>query len=160
MSGSVNLAFATPAYRRDWGDCPVSPSWVEVNLSIPFLLEIPGGGVSPSVGNQQLQTIARGVVKGAGVVGDPKYIAVFYLASAGLGGLGATAPEIYGGVKAVGYWGLGEYLTNALEISEGLDAFFADLPAVTSVGSAVGAGLNIVRTSACRIQDDEPSYCF
>jgi hypothetical protein len=61
--------------------------------------------------------------------------------------------------QALGNSLLGEFLANAGEITEGVSAFLEDTP-VTSLGSAAGAGFNMLRNVACHYQNDRPWYCF
>jgi RHS repeat-associated protein len=71
-----------------------------------------------------------------------------------------AAPEVFATAKAVGIAGVGTFLVYAGQITEGVGAFLDHAPAITSVSTAIGAGINMLRNAACSAKNDEPWYCF
>jgi hypothetical protein len=158
---------AYPCSPAPW-ECSSTPPIIEAYAVLSVTLDLgmagtfyPGGKSSAGLTYAQgLRIIANGVVKGAGPIGNPAFPIIFWTTSALGGGTVAAGPEIYAGLLALGDTALGQVLAHPVELGEFLDAATAELPVVTSGASAAGTLLNIGRTIACKLQGNDPWYCF
>jgi RHS repeat-associated protein len=118
--GTIQLpGYAVPTGSCVNNDCGVSPSWIEVDPILTFTLDLgvsglfyPGGKSSAGAlsDNQRIRAIARGVVQGAGVIGDVSTYFLFYGAS-------AAGPAC----AALGLWGCTSVITTGAILTESLN---------------------------------------
>ncbi len=138
-----------------YGDCApgTQQKMIEVSDTRRYLVLLPGvevgGGIDPLVARLNWLKKA-GVIAGKWVNG--KTVLIFYGASAALGALpqGIAGAEALGAANPEGVLGVMEFV----------EAFTAEAPVVTSTAGLLGAAANLGRQTACRLQNDEPWYCF
>ena len=134
------------------------PGMIEVDPVFQFFVTLGvGSGNGMNATDQMIQALARGVVRGAGVIGDPKYIAGFYLASAGLGSVSSAGTIYEMGAAAynnlnvfLGTWAAGDPV--GFEATQTLleNLLYGMPPGSFSDAAAVGALAN------CILFDDSP----